>query len=742
MTGKKYLDNRGSKSVLPGFHDFKYILSKNYWVFFITIAFFVIVIPFSTAGLPGDSIFNVEVTHDQLKFRLIHERALLATLVGCVVSGLISGIVSFRFMLDKKETTIFFSLGLTRLQLFRNRCIAGLLMLFAGIAIPLFISMGLNIKVLGVYNGLVRNTFYILAGLTITAFISYFVAAIVSALAGTLAETIIYWCGIMAAPYAICYALNTLMKTLFWGNPWGVMTYSETGMVMPDLTTRFAWMDPFTFFYEQLQMHAQFFRPLESAVPPAIEPGVLVGWSIVSVILLLLGILFVKRRKAEVAGIAGTNRCLSEWLIAVTSFLVFALIFTFLYQFSPKLAVILSIAGFAVMHLFWRKSLFSYEMTGRKNVCSLAVGVAVSLFICVCFFTGGFQSIQKYLDQGEPVLAKISYVGAPSYLYETADGSSTGRGYYLTSQITFENRDEIDRIKDIQKSFIADGRQAMASNEDDFGKTVVPYDVIFEYVDADGKNHIWYYDRASLEQLERILALEDTSTVISGQEHLFTGNLESEQTVWAREAYQQGTVYLTDMFCSQTYELELTAQQRQELLEAVGKDKMKESYTDKYFPAETAKAVLMFSRNGEYDCEYFSYNLDNAFLYLTDQDQNTLDWLERNQLLGLLSDNVQIESITLQKFDPYIGINDMKYPFGMYFMSYRAETLDEFLIQKDFGTKYTITDEDKLAQLLPGLRNGYFMSEGGYLAAVKTVGMDGYIYLFLPAEDIPDFVKG
>ena len=87
MTGKKYLDNRESKSVLPGFHDFKYILSKNYWVFFITIAFFLILIPFSTAGLPGDSIFNIEVTHEQLKFRLIHEQVLPAVQVIMNISG-------------------------------------------------------------------------------------------------------------------------------------------------------------------------------------------------------------------------------------------------------------------------------------------------------------------------------------------------------------------------------------------------------------------------------------------------------------------------------------------------------------------------------------------------------------------------------------------------------------------------------------------------------------------------------
>lgn len=287
------------------------------------LAFFIIAIPFFTAGLPGDSIFNIEVTHDQLKYRLIHESALQAVLAGCLFFGLVDGIVSFKFIQDKKETTIFFSLGLTRTRLFFNRCLSGVLILFVSIAIPMLISLGLNIHALGAYEGVVRDTFYILAGLTVAACVSYFVTIIVCALAGTMAETVVYWCGLMATPYVVCYSLNTLMKTLFWGNPWGAVTYTQTETVRPDLMEKFSWADPCTFFYGELKTHAQFMRPLSSAVPPAVEPKVLIAWCVIAVVLLILAVVFVKRRKAEVAGIAGTNRCLSEWLIAVTAFLAF-----------------------------------------------------------------------------------------------------------------------------------------------------------------------------------------------------------------------------------------------------------------------------------------------------------------------------------------------------------------------------------------------------------------------------------
>ncbi|MCD7923015.1 MAG: hypothetical protein LUG27_11410 [Clostridiales bacterium] len=754
MTGKRFLHDRESNTadggrparvnrrrshtVKPGLHDLAYVFSKNYWILLITAAYFLITIPFLTAGLPGDSIFNIEVTHDQLKFRLIHDSYLPVVLAGAVVLGMIGGIVSFRFLQDKKETTIFFSLGLTRMRLFANRCVSGLVMLFAGIAVPLLVSMGLNIRALGMYDGLVRDTFYLMAGLTVTAAVSFFAAVIVSALAGTLAEAIVCWCGVMASPYAVCFALNMLMKKLFWGNAWGVVTYSGSEAIRPDLVTRFAWLDPLTFFYEELQTHSQYLRPLAEPIVPSVEPGRLIGWSMAAAAMLVLSVILIRKRKAEAAGIAGTNRFLSEWLIAVTSFFAFALIFSFLYTFSPGLGIVLGIAGFAVVHLFWRKALFSCGIRGLGKGLSLAAGVAVSLLICGAFDSGGFQSIRRYLDSGQAVQVSVSYVGSPAYLYETASGSSTGRGYYLTAQLTLEDENAIALVQEIQKGFIESGRQALATDEDEFAQTVIPYDITFTYTDADGTEHVWYYDRASFDQLEQLLSLEDTSAVKEGVNGLFAGTNESASTVWANEAYQNGDVYLTNIWCSQTYALDLSDEQRQELLAAIGADRAEQETEEFYFPEEQAVAVLMFSRNGEYDCEYYAFNLDNSFVYVNARDTHTIAWLEQYGLYDLIDADVEIESITLQEFDPYIGMDGLSDPFGVYFMSYRADSLDDFMIQKDFGKKNTITDASRIAALVPGLRNGYFMSGGGYLAAVKVAGTDGYIYMFLPAEYATD----
>ena len=721
-----------------------YVLQKNYWIFLIAFAFYLIMIPFFTAGLPGDSIFNIEVTHDQLKFRLINEKVLPVVIGGCILIGMLCGVVMFRFLQDKKEATIFLSLGITRIQLFINRLVSGLIMILAGTAIPMVISMALNITALGTYEGMGRNTFYITAGLAVTAFISMAVAAVVSMATGTVTETVIGWGSIMAAPFCVLYCINRLLKTLFWGNAWGAVPYYGTDYIRPGLADYFADWNPCTFFNKDLQIHSQFMRPLSSDVPPPVDIKLLIIWIVILVLIIAISAKLMKKRNAEIAGLSGSSRPLAEWVVMLTSFVVFTMVVTFLYSFNAVLAWISGAVSCPVIHMFWRKTVF-VNCTERINlVRSVAAQLAVFAAVCVIVAIGGFNSVDHFLLNGDIDEAEVSYAGEPGGIYEKAEGSSTGRGYYITSMLKFESEDEIAEVIKLQQDFNAAGKREMETDEDDFSETVVPYDVIFSYTDTDGREHTWYYDRASLEQLEKLIALESCETVKKGQKNLFEGRLdESEQINWAQQAYWNGTVYLTDRFCSQTYEIGLSYEQREELLQAVYKDRSSMTADEKYFPAGETRAILMFSGNGEYDCEFYSYNLDNAFVYVTEEYRSVLKWLDDNELTAMIEKEPEIESVTLQKFDPHMGsIDKFDHPLSMYFMSYRSYSLDDFIIQKEFGNKYTITDPQKISELESGLRNGYFMSRGGYLAAVKIKGIEGYIYMFISAENVPDFVKG
>ena len=736
MTGKKSLNkNRNIQ-----WHDLGFVFGKSGWILLVGLVAFLILIPFFTAGLPGDSIFNIEVTHEQMKFRLIHEDMTVAVIVAAIGMGLLCGVSLFRFVQEKKETTIFLSMGITRKQLFVNRTAAGFSMLALMSALPMLLSAGLNMMALGKYQGLIRNAVYLWLGIFVIASVSFLCAVIMSLVSGTLLELILYWGCVMSAPTILCYSINLLMDKLYWGNAWGVVTYNGNEEVKDSLMESFAFLNPLLFFKDRLDTHAQFMRPLSTDTPEMVSWELVLAWLGVVFALTVAAWILLKHWKAENSGIMGKNRVLPQVVISLTGFLTFSIVFTYLLDFAEMLAIAFGIAVFLAVHFFWRKTGVTGQLKIKEQLILLVGQGGVILLVCILFSTGFFHQAERFLENGKVTEARVTYVGNPSLLYEEASGSSTGRGYYVVSELTLTEEVSVEKVKELQLLFEKTGKKKLEATEE-ISDTVIPYDVSFSYTEEDGTNHSWYYDRITYSQLEEMLALEELEEVQDRQSSLFAGEEEGGNIIWSKRAYNTGTVYVTDRFLSNTFELTLTEEQRAELLSSMQKDIENLTLEERYYPEEEAKAVLMFSQNGEMDYEYFSYHLDNAFLYLTSEYENTLGWLEENEILEYLDVEPVIEAIVLQRMDPYIGMNDLKYPMGMYFMSYCADSADEFLIQKDFGDKYIVTDRGDIEEIAEVLQNGYFMSRGGYLAAVKLEGEERYRYMFIPQTDIPSFIR-
>lgn len=757
LTGKKFSNknqnhsdqhrkNRETRKATITGHDIRFILGRTGWIFPLGLAIFLIAIPFFTAGLPGNSIYNIEVTHDQLKFRLINEDVHMAVIAASIVMGMITGSAMFRFLQDKKETTIFLSMGITRKRLFIDRMTVAFVMLAVMIAIPMAISVVLNFDALGGYQGLVRNAVFLWAGLFLMAAVSCTAAAFLCFVSGNLMELTVYWVCIMSIPTVLCMGLNMLLKKLCWGNAWGVTAYSGTEQIRESLLDRFAFLNPVLFFKKDLKQHAQFMRPLSTAVPERVSWIVIMAWFAVLVVLTAAAWLMLRRWKAENAGITGNGKLFAEITAAVTGFLLFAIVFSYLFDYSSVLAACAGVVIFIVIHLLWKKAGILGQIRLRTQCICILTQLAALLAICLIFASGFFGSAERFLQNTAADHVKVSCTGDPSLLYTKAGGSSTGHGYYVLGQIDLKSPQAVEAAKELHRDFIASGRPAMESAElpDD---TVVPYDMIFTYTQQDGTERTWYYDRASFRQLEAALKLEETEEVRTGRDDLFASEAADQNDAkvmdsMAYQAYRNGSIYVTGPYLTGTCELTLGADKRIELMNAIRSDIGSMTLEERYFTQQPPKAVLMFSQTGEDDSNYFAYHLDNAFVYLTAQYQNTLKWLEANQLLDYVEQDPKIESITLQRMDPYIGINRPDYPMGMYFMSYCADSSDDFMIQKDFGNEYVITDPEEIEAIAAGLKNGYYMSRGGYLAAVKLAGIDGYRYLFLPETMVPEFIRG
>ena len=135
-------------------HDFAVVIKKLSMITFLALAVMAVLIPLSTSAVSEFSIFNVEYTHQQLKFRFAAENAAMFAGYAAFLAGVASGLSLFSFVLDRRRSAFYFSLGLSRAQLYIIRITAGAMTLFAVTAIPVAVSVILNIKALGGYEGM------------------------------------------------------------------------------------------------------------------------------------------------------------------------------------------------------------------------------------------------------------------------------------------------------------------------------------------------------------------------------------------------------------------------------------------------------------------------------------------------------------------------------------------------------------------------------------------------------------
>ena len=630
------------------------------------------------------------------------------------------------------------SLGMNRWQLFADRTLVGVLMLTIAICVPMLLSLYLNKMALGLYPGAVERCIYLCGGMCLTAYTSFFIVVLACALSGTLEESILFTTVMAGGITILSYSCNMLMNKLVWGGARGITTYSGSPIPKESLVEVMKHFNPVTFFSEELKTQSIFMRSGTQSMPSPVNNSLLVLWLVIVVILFAVSYFALKYRKAEITGMTGGNTIFSEVVICISAFFISAVSFSFFYDYFRIPAYLVGAVVFLVVHIIWRKTLFSYEMTWKcKSIFAFTELAAAGILVMV-MATDGFGHTEKILDRTEFIDAQCSFVGSPNYLPVETLGSSTGNGYYIQSSISTENEDEIDRIREIHRQIQSEGKKKKELNTEEFAKTVVPYDIEFRYTDTMGKEYYYYYDRASLDQLSELLAVDDFENLRRDEKRTVKGELDSSSFVWASQAYKEGEVYLADSYYSDRQKLELTEEQRESLLNAVAEDSYAQSKEDRYYPKEEAEAVFMFTKTGEHDLESFAYHLNNTFVYVTEGFQNTLAWMSENGFTT--QQEQQIESITLQKLNPYENVNGFHYPMSLYFMSYRSDDMEDFLVLKDFGKKYTITGKEEIRQLEKGMRNTYFMDEGGYLAAVKIKGKEGFAYLFLPQSETPDFV--
>lgn len=739
-------------------HDFKNALKQSAVLMLLGLIVFTVLFPVSTAAAPELSIFNVDYTHQQLKFRFCAEETLPVVQAAAVVFGAALGLRLFSFLTDRSRTSFYLSLGLKRRKLFLIRFAAGLLTAAVSVLIPVAVSVVLNYAALGGYQGLLSYAAALCAGLILQAALMMLIAAAACCLAGTFSEAAVLTATLAAAPTVILFFVNVLMKAFLWGNTFGEATYSMES-VAPGIIEKFSGFNPLTFFYGDMGRYYGFSREMASADPEPVHWAALLLWTAAAAAAAAVVCALFCRRKAEHAGISGLSRFHRLFVPLIWPMAAFAVVLEGLKDVNRALALA---AAFLCFALFYAVIV---SVTGRNarllQKCGYAAGLMAAAGIAVAITSSGmFGYASRVPDTADIASVSISYTGQPALLTSPAGAVSSGASWYSDARVSLSEEDSIERAAAIHRQIAGSGIQSFGTGGEDFADTVIPYDLHVEYTLKSGRTVSRYYDRASLGQLAELLKLEDSGEFRRAAADVIRGNLA--ETLWNSEAFAAGEIYLADRWLSDVQRISLGENRRAELLEAVASDVASQSVEDRYFPESDADARLFFTLNGESDLETFGYSSSNATVWLTDSYRNTkallAEWgaevdgdsggTAAGSTAGSAADigtgdssAAGIESITLQKYDPYASMNKLKEPASALFLSYRSDSADDFPFRQDFGTRPGLTDARQISEIAPSLRSTYFMSGGGYVAAVKTEGSDRYTYMFLPYEAAPDFIN-
>lgn len=722
----------------PASHDFRLALKSLLPVAAVSLVVFAALIPVSTAAVSDSSIFNVNFTHDQLKFRFCADAMIPFVCAASLITGAAVGLRLFSFMQDRRRSAFYFSLGITRRVLYLTRMAAGLIALLVTSVIPAVISLILNIRALGAYDGIYQYFAMFCLALILQEIAGMLIGAAGCFLSGTSGESAAAALTLGAAPSVVIYLANVLMKTFMWGNVYGAVKYSGES-VRQGLLNGLSEFNPAFFSLDWLKDYNSFSRSMDQMNPDAAAPVPALAWAAaLAVIFVLLGILFDKYR-AERSGQSGLFRFTNILELLIWPAAAFAVILGVLGSIGAAAAAAAASCGLLVVYSVLAGALFMKNGTMKSRLAVCAVLCASVFAGAVCAGTGGFRLAYRIPDASDVESVEISYVGDPSLMPGQCSIIQNGSSLYYSGTVSLSSEEAIKAAEKLDSMMISRGREALGT-ADDFADTVLPYDIEIRYKTGSGTVER-YYDRVRASDLAEFLSLDNTKELSDLESGVVKG--DRSDSLWNSEAFANGSIYISNSCMTDVRLVTLTDDNRKNLLRCLADDLSNMSADERFHPSQDQTGFIYFTLNGESDTDTFKTGSASAKVYLTAGFTETIALLTQwNALPGASAPDPQsVESVTLQKFDPYSGMNKLSSPLSLFFSEYRSDSGNEFLTGSDFGTRPEINDKDQISQLMAASVSSAYMDDGGCLIAVKLAGSADYIYRYIPLDREPDFIK-
>ena len=632
MTSRKSLQNNFGYAYRSGLRDNSLFAILN--TVFLSLFFVIMpIMTFRNNTSTNRETGQVSVVNFKEQFSFLFTQSMemfrYIVIAGLIGVGLLVGVTTFKFITGKKTVNVYYSLGIKRQKLFAAKYLSGLTLIAASILLPMLVSLIANISVLGTNKFMFPACAYLTLGMFAVAAVSYTVTALVFTLVGTVFEGALFSCILILFPEILFRCLQVLIEKFVLGTPLG-STFTNASMYISanpnaNLPQTFASWNPLRFFSEGLFTYA--LADAKGQVT-SYESGSAVAWSTpkflpvvlwiaFAAVLFLGGMFFYKRRKAEIGGFIGKNRALNFIGTFLIGIFGFVLTFDILRAKGMAVAIAGSAVVFAVIYVGLSLLLLRNVRQFAKELPALPVQLAIVALILVFFGTGYFGAANKIPDTADIQSAQIT---APYINYTTLDttGLHSFNAFPSAKSLPYGNytsENDINFVRQIHEKLVAAGKVEATKLDDNFNGTY-PVSVKIVYKMKNGKEVLRNYYGVSEEILKELQNADKTDYQQSVYKKIFKDELKTVTlpegnegvTEEQKQAYQEYTyirtvresedILLYNKTLSVETPLDLTAEQRAQLLDCLYKDLTAQSTADHYNPAETL-GVISFTSSAD-----------------------------------------------------------------------------------------------------------------------------------------------
>lgn len=626
MTSRKSLQNNFGYAYRSGLRDNSLFAILN--TVFLSLFFVVMpIMTFRNNTSTNRETGEVSVVNFKEQFSFLFTQSMemfrYIVIAGLIGVGLLVGITTFKFITGKKTVNVYYSLGIKRQKLFAAKYLSGLTLIAFSVLLPMLVSLIANISVLGTNKFMFPAFAYLTLGMFSVAAVSYTITAVVFTLVGTVFEGALFSGILILFPEILFQCLEVLIQKLVFGTPLGT-NFSTSSIYVGETTASLAntfenfnplrYLSKGLFTYSLADAKGQVVSYDNGGAVAWSAPKFLpiVLWIAFAALLFLGGMFFYKRRKAEIGGFIGKNRVMNFIGIFLIGIFGFVLTFNVLHAKGMAVAIAVGAVVFAVIYVGLSFLLLRNVRQFVKELPALPVQLAIVAVIFVFFATGYFGAANKIPETADIQSAQITM---PNTNYTTVN--TGGGGLYFMMGMPSANTQpygeytsekDIDFVRSVHEKLVETGKTEATKLDSEFNGTY-PISVKIVYKLKNGKEVLRCYYGVSAEILKELQKADKTDYQQSVYKKIFKDEVKVvempketegvpaatwkayEEYLYIRRVREDGDVRLYNKTLSTETKLELTAEQREKLLDCLYKDLSAQTAQNRYNPAETLGVI-------------------------------------------------------------------------------------------------------------------------------------------------------